>query len=94
MDQSTPVDSVAASPAGTHTPTPGPERRRTRLWTNTSQESALDLPTDFHWFVNAFEARGASRAGGSAIIDVAELKADVTELKTKIGGLEQVLTQL
>ena len=36
IDQSTPVDSIAASPAGTHTPTPGPERRRTRLRTNTS----------------------------------------------------------
>lgn len=94
IDQSTPVDSVALSPTDTYTPTPSPERRRTRPWTNTSQGSAPDLPADFHWFVNAFEAHSATRHRSGGSLDVAELKADVTELKTKIGGLEEGISSI
>ena len=95
MDQSTPVDSIAPNPTDTtHTPTPGLERRRTRLRTSTSQGSSPDLPADFHRFVNAFEARGASQQGSRGGLDVAEPKADVIELKAKIGGLEQGISSI
>lgn len=92
MDQSTPVSSAAASTAGT---IPAPERRRSRPRTETSQDLAIpDLPTDFRRFVDSFVARGATQQNGlntlasSAGQDIIELKADVIELKTKLGGLE------
>lgn len=85
MDQSTPVSSIAASPATT-TPTPAPEGRKTRRRTETSRDPALpDLPADFHRLVNSFVARGGTQQDSAAITD---LKADVGEPKTKLGGLE------
>ena len=74
------------------TPTPAPEGRRTRRRTNnTSRDLAIpDLPAGFHRLVNSFVARGATRQDSAAIT---ELKADVGELKTKLGDLDELKTK-
>ena len=96
MDQSTPISSMAASPGGdTSVPEGKKIRRRKHRRTKTPQRSVSpDLPTDFHRFVECFIARGATQNNldtqvSAADLGITELKADVGELKAKLGGLEQ-----
>jgi hypothetical protein len=101
MDQSTPISSMAASPGSdTSVPEGKKIRRRKHRWTKTPQRSVSpDLPTDFHRFVECFIARGATQNNldtqvSAADLGITELKADVGELKAKLGGLEQGISSI
>jgi hypothetical protein len=82
MDQSTPASSYTGDPpAG-----PPTKRRKTK---SQRRSASPEMVADFHRFVDTYIARGARRTDDNSNLGITELRADVNELKDKIGGLEE-----
>jgi hypothetical protein len=55
-----------------------------------SQDKDPEFQQDFRWFVDVFEAWGASNTGQ----DVAELKAEVSDVKSDIKSLQEDISTM
>jgi len=88
LEQSTLVSSALPSTAAS---TPQAESTQRRSRRKARKSASPDLPADFHWFVNVYEAQSK---GNTTINGVNELKVEVGELKAEIGDLKKDISSI